>query len=1286
LGSRARWLCVGLLLALVLALPQAASADLAAGKPATASSVQNSEPMYQPQFANDGNSTTRWSSNFFDNQWWQVDLGTAQQVNQVTINWEIAYATRYQVQVSTDGTNFTTVADVTNTAPGLKTSNFNAISARYVRILGITRATQYGFSIWDVQVNGPATATTGLPDRFRDNPIWTGLDHPIAVRFAPFPDSRVFVAEKSGLIKEYDSVQDTTATQVADLSRVVHNFWDRGILGLAVDPGWPSRPYIYVSYTYDAPVGGTAPRWGGTSLSDPCPNPPGATGDGCVVSGRLSKLTIDPLSNQMTSEQVLINDWCQQFPSHSVGDVRFGADGALYMSGGEGASFNYADYGQTGNPCNDPPGGTMTLPTANGGSLRSQSIRRPAGQPTVLSGTVIRVDPDTGLGKTDNPLGTSAGTNAHRIVAAGLRNPFRFTIRPGTNELWIGDVGQNTWDEINRDASPTSGVQNFGWPCFEGNATFGLSGANACSGLTNNQGYFAYHHSLRLTNDDPCPTANGTAISGLTFYSGGNYPAAYKDALFFADHSRSCIWVAKAGTNGLPDMNTVTPFYTAQTILPVDLQTGPGGDLFYVNHEGGSVNRITYTGANQQPTARISSNVTSGDAPLPVQFDGTGSSDPDAGQTLTYSWDLDGNGTFGDSTAAKPTFTYTNPGVYTVSLRVSDNQGGTDTTTLKIAVSQHPPTAVIDSPAATLSWKVGDTINFSGHATDPEQGNLAASALTWHLIIHHCTTPTSCHEHAIQDFSGASGSFSAPDHSYPSWLELQLVAKDATGLTDTKSVRLDPQTKTLSFDTVPSGGALTVNGDTSTTPFNRTVIVGSNNSVTAPASQTLGGSAYDFSSWSDGGAANHNVIAGATDSYTATYVKNTASVDLAKGKPATASSVQNSEPAYQPQFANDGSTSTRWSSNFTDDQWWRVDLGSTQQIGKLSVNWENAYATRYQVQVSTDGTSFTTVADVTNNAAGVKTTTFTPVSARYVRILGITRATQYGYSIWEVQVFGTDSGQPPPLTELAKGRPASASSVQNSEPSLAPGFGNDGSTSTRWSSNFLDNQWWQVDLGAAQQVSQVTINWENAYATRYQVQTSTDGTSFTTVADVTNNAAGPKTTSFATVSARYVRILGITRATQYGFSFWEVQVMGTAVSSPPAPPPTQVELARSQPATASSIQNSTYPANLANDGSTTTRWSSVFADNQWWRVDLGSTKQVNQVTVNWEAAYASRYQVQVSTDGTNFTTVADVTSTAAGVKTSSFPAVAARYVRVLGLTRGTVYGFSIWEAQVFGPG
>ena len=229
---------------------------------------------------------------------------------------------------------------------------------------------------------------------------------------------------------------------------------------------------------------------------------------------------------------------------------------------------------------------------------------------------------------------------------------------------------------------------------------------------------------------------------------------------------------------------------------------------------------------------------TTGPAPLTVTFDGSGSNDPD-GDTLSYAWDLDGDGAFDDSSAAQPTYTYTAIGIYTARLRVTDSRGASATASVTITVGNTPPTATINSPAAGTTWKVGDVINFSGSATDVQDGPLPPSAMTWELIQQHC--PSNCHEHTIQTFNGvSSGSFVAPDHEYPSYLELRLTATDSGGLSNTKTVRLDPRTVNLTFSTVPGGLQLTVNSSMATAPFTRTVIVGSANTISAVSPQTEG--------------------------------------------------------------------------------------------------------------------------------------------------------------------------------------------------------------------------------------------------------------------------------------------------------------------------------------------------------------------------------------------------------------------------------------------------------------
>ena len=272
----------------------------------------------------------------------------------------------------------------------------------------------------------PADAAPNLPSRFQEKVVIGGLNFPTAVEFSK--NGKVFVAEKGGLIKVFDDLSDRRPTTFADLRAKVHNWSDRGLLGLALHPKFPRKPFVYVLYTQDAPIGGaTPPRY-----NDACePN--------CVASGHLSRLKASAGGNRMTgSEKVLIEDWCITSSTHSVGNLAFGKDGALYVSGGEGAYFkDGADYGQQGDPpnaCGDPP--------REGGALRAQDLRTP-GDRVTLDGAILRVNPETGKALPTNPLYSRDNPNAKRIVAYGLRNPFRFAIRPGTNELRMGDDDRN---------------------------------------------------------------------------------------------------------------------------------------------------------------------------------------------------------------------------------------------------------------------------------------------------------------------------------------------------------------------------------------------------------------------------------------------------------------------------------------------------------------------------------------------------------------------------------------------------------------------------------------------------------------------------------------------------------------------------------------------------------------------------------------------------------------------------------------------------------------------------
>jgi PKD repeat protein len=274
---------------------------------------------------------------------------------------------------------------------------------------------------------------------------------------------------------------------------------------------------------------------------------------------------------------------------------------------------------------------------------------------------------------------------------------------------------------------------------------------------------------------------------------------------------------------------------------------------------------------NHAPTAVIGANPTSGAVPLVVNFNSTGSGDPDAGDTITYAWDLDNDGQFNDGNASTAQFTFTTAGTKTVRLQVTDNHGLSSVATTTISVTNpnnQLPTMIIDTPSSSLPWKVGDGISFSGHATDPEDVNVATSGLNWQFILHQGASTQ-----VLQTFNGVSGgTFTVPNEPYPSTLEIKATATDSSGGQGTSSVTISPQIVSLNFATSPTGLQLSVNGTISTAPFSRTVIVNSVNAVIATSSQTLNSTSYFFANWSDNGAATHNITAPALPAtYTATY-------------------------------------------------------------------------------------------------------------------------------------------------------------------------------------------------------------------------------------------------------------------------------------------------------------------------------------------------------------------------------------------------------------------------------
>jgi glucose/arabinose dehydrogenase len=532
---------------------------------------------------------------------------------------------------------------------------------------------------------------------------------PTAIAFTP--DGRLLVADKIG-----------TAWVVQNGARLPQMLWDGhlevqpsgngGITGIAVDPDYVHNHFVYFAYTMDPDSNG---------IYDLNPT------FGRVVRFRTAAWdsnVVDP-----ASKTVLIGRaWPDGVPAgkldHVIDGLRFGADGSLLVTAGDGAGADSADGGGS-DPLLFAPG--RTDPAEDIGAFRSQYIRS-------LAGKILRINPATGEGYPSNPyFDGNPGSNQSKVWAYGLRNPWRISVRPGTGStdpgagrpgtLYIGDVGWGWWEEI--DIARTGGL-NFGWPCYEGipplDAYQVLHPARAGCGTWGSSDNPAaptpptldYHH---YDADAGMPPGYiGNAIMGGLFYTGALYPAEYRDRLFFGDYGAGWIRVANFDTSGV--LVELQEFAT-DAGGPVDFAADPRtGDLFYIAINEARVYHVRYTGAsggNQPPQAHASGGPLVGVVPFTVTFSAAGTTDPDL-DPLELGWNFgDGLGAGGPA----PTHTYTAPGNYAAVLTADDLRGGVARDTLLVVALEantFPSTPVLDdfgrgNGAIGAPW-AGDTTGF----------------------------------------------------------------------------------------------------------------------------------------------------------------------------------------------------------------------------------------------------------------------------------------------------------------------------------------------------------------------------------------------------------------------------------------------------------------------------------------------------------------------------------------------------------------------------------------------
>jgi glucose/arabinose dehydrogenase len=304
--------------------------------------------------------------------------------------------------------------------------------------------------------------------QIRFTPVVTGLSKPIGITNSGNGDNRLFVLEKGGLVRVIEN-GTLLATPFLDLSNQVSQGGEQGLLGIAFPPGYGSKGYFYVNYTNLA-------------------------GDTVIARYRLGSNAnqADPLSEEV----ILQID--QPFPNHNGGQLAFGADGYLYIGMGDG--------GGGGDPQNN------------------------AQNPATLLGKILRIDVESGTKPyaipTSNPFQSSTDGYRDEIWAIGLRNPWRFSFDRQTGDLYIGDVGQNHFEEINVQPASSQGGENYGWRIREGTLPFygsGLASKGFTSPIT------GYDHS------------QGASVTGGFVYR-GTTPSDLQGVYLYGDFANGRIW------------------------------------------------------------------------------------------------------------------------------------------------------------------------------------------------------------------------------------------------------------------------------------------------------------------------------------------------------------------------------------------------------------------------------------------------------------------------------------------------------------------------------------------------------------------------------------------------------------------------------------------------------------------------------------------------------------------------------------------------------------------------
>ena len=656
-------------------------------------------------------------------------------------------------------------------------------------------------------------AGAAVPAGFTDQLV-TFVPRPTGIAFTP--DGRGVITTQTGTVRILSETGSLLPTPALNLGARVCTNNERGAVGVAIDPEFAVNRFVYVYWTFA--------KFGGCS-----------TNTATAPVNRLARYVlgnnnvIDP-----ASETLLLDNIPSPSGFHNAGDLEFGKDGYLYVTIGEG--------GQSPNARNMALLSGKVLRITHGGGI-------PSDNPFLGPGT----DPCGLDGRNTN------GDICQEIYATGFRNPFRMAHNPNAagTQVYVNDVGQNSYEEVNL----LQAGGDYGWnlregPCVYGNPT---SCGPPPNGMINP--IHSYFH-----GDTTC-----NAITGGAFVPNGVWSPEYWNDYLFADYvCGQILRLEPDGQGGFTETPLVTDLGRGSA---VHLQFGPfeGGQALYYTVFGtqGQLRRLSFTSGDVEPTASLSVSPESGDPPLEVTLDGSGSFDPEGGP-LDYLWDF-GDGGSAETTEPVVTHTYAE-GAYTATLRVRDEAHQVSSpVTAFVSVGNSPPIPTITTPLSTTLFRVNQVVTLTGSATDPEQGTLPSSTLTWTVLLHHDE-----HVHPLLLQSGNNITFSFPQPedipgAATSYVEIILEATDSGGLTGVAMRDIQPRRIQVTLASVPSGRRMRMHGEG---PFlgPTTVTAWAGWRVILNALTPQQG--WRWTSWSDGGAAAHSVnLPNANVTYTARYTR-----------------------------------------------------------------------------------------------------------------------------------------------------------------------------------------------------------------------------------------------------------------------------------------------------------------------------------------------------------------------------------------------------------------------------